>query len=308
MAAGATRAPGRAARATPADAMNAVATVFESHRRRLFGIAYRMLGSTHEAEDMVQETYLRWSAEPRADVRSDAAYLTTVITRLCLDQLKSARVQRTDYVGPWLPEPLPTETPCDATGGVDAESLSLAFLVLLESLTPLERATYLLHEVFEYSHAEVARILGIRETHARQLLHRSRTHVAQRRPRFAPSQDAHRRLLEAFARASSDGDIEGLKNVLAADAIAWSDGGGKVGAARKPIHGAARIAKFYAVLGRNAPTGTRSRIVLLNGWPALAIFTGDALRVVLDLETDGERIHAVRAIVNPDKLAHLTSL
>lgn len=285
--------------------MTATVQAFEAHRRRLFGIAYRMLGSAAEAEDIVQEAWLRWSGEARADVRSDAAYLTTIVTRLCLDHLKSAQARRVEYVGPWLPEPLAGETLGDGSAEPDAQSLSLAFLVLLESLTPLERAAYLLHEIFDYGHAEIARMLGVSEAYCRQLAHRARAHVLARRPRFAPTQEAHRRLLAAFARASAAGDVAALERLLAADVAAWSDGGGKADAARKPLFGPRQVARLYAGLGRGLARGMLVQIVPVNGWPALAVFDAGRLLAVIDIESDGERIYSVRGIVNPDKLARL---
>ena len=279
-----------------------VAQAFEPHRRRLTSIAYRMLGSLSDAEDVVQDAFLRWRDAPRDDVRSDGAYLTTIVTRLCLDHLKSAQARRVEYVGPWLPEPVP-EANEGVDSGPDAQSLSLAFLVLLESLTPQERAAYLLHEVFDYSHREIASILNLTELHCRQLVSRARKHIADRRPRFAPSKEAHAKLLGAFANAVARGDLKGLQSLLANDVAAWSDGGGKATAARKPLYGIRHVARFYAGLGRAAPADARMATVAINGWPALAVFIGDELLSVLDLETDGEKIYAVRAILNPDKLA-----
>lgn len=273
-------------------------TPFERHRKLLWSIAYRMLGSASEAEDILQETYLRSRAMP-TEVESEQAYLSSIVTRLCLDHWKSARVRRETYVGPWLPEPVRTETPADPA------SISLAFMVLLESLSPMERAVYLLSEVFDYSHAEVARAVGRDEAACRQLLHRARARIVAQRPRFAPSRDAHRRLLEGFQDACSRGDLAGIERLLAEDVVSVSDGGGKVHAAQRPVRGAARVAKLYASIFRRAPKEAALEVAELNGLPVLLVRIAGVPRTVLDIETDGERIISVRAIANPEKLTHL---
>lgn len=274
---------------------------FEQHRPRLWAIAYRMLGSASDAEDIVQEAYLRARNMPSEGVESEQAYLSAVVTRLCLDHWKSARIRRETYVGPWLPEPVRTDEP------VDPASISLAFLVLLESLTPLERAVYLLSQVFDYSHEEIARIVGRDEASCRQLLHRARTHVAAQRPRFAPSPEAHRRLLEGFVDACMRGDLKQLEQLLATDVTSYADGGGKVTAARRPQVGVDKVARLYLALFRKAPAGAAGDIELINGLPALVIRVAGHVVGVVEIETDGARILAVRAVVNPDKLARLTS-
>lgn len=276
------------------------ASDFEGQRAHLWSIAYRMLGSASEAEDIVQEAYLRMRDVPRDTVQSEQAYLSTVVTRLCLDHWKSARVRRESYVGPWLPEPVRLEQPV-----VDPQSISLAFMVLLESLTPLERAAYLLSEVFEYSHAEVARIVGRDEAACRQLLHRARERVVAHRPRFAPSRERHRELLETFARVCASGDLAELEGLLAADVITTSDGGDKVHAAKRPLQGAARVARFYRGLFELAPIGSTFEVADLNGLPSLLVRVDGVVRAVVDIETDGTRILSLRAIANPDKLAQL---
>jgi RNA polymerase sigma-70 factor (ECF subfamily) len=269
---------------------------FEAHRAHLFAIAYRMLGSRAEAEDMVQEAFLRWQAASREQVESERAYLSTIVTRLCLDQLKSARVQRETYVGPWLPEPLRTDDP------VDPQSISLAFLVLLERLTPLERAVYLLHEVFDHSHAEVAAMVGKDEAACRQLLHRARAHVSERRPRFAPSRSEHQRLLTGFLGAVQAGDLDGLRGMLASDAIAWSDGGGKRLAARNLVHGADAVARLFVGLARKPGAQYELELAEVNGWPAVILKQGGQVSDVVGIETDGAIIYAVHVVSNPDKL------
>lgn len=270
---------------------------FEAHRSLLFAIAYRMLGSRSEAEDMVQETFLRWQAAPRDEVESARAYLSTIVTRLCLDQLRSARARRETYVGPWLPEPLRTAEP------VDPQSISLAFLVLLERLSPVERAVYLLHEVFEYSHGEVAAMVGKEEAACRQLFHRARAHIDERRPRFAASRAEHERLLTGFLGAVQAGDLEALRGMLAKDAISWSDGGGKRLAARNLVHGADAIARLFVGIARKADAAGEAEFAEVNGWPALVLRRDGQVTDVLGIETDGAQIHAVHLICNPDKLA-----
>jgi RNA polymerase sigma-70 factor (ECF subfamily) len=265
-----------------------------------------MLGSMSDAEDIVQDAFLRWRDAASVEIRSDSAYLTTVVARLCLDHLNTARSRRLEYVGPWLPEPVAIE-PADPETGPNSESLSFAFLVLLESLTPQERAIYLLHEVFDYGHREIAAMLDLSELHCRQLLRRARKHIVDRRPRFAPTREAHKRLVTAFAGAVAHGNVQELQALLADDVTSWLDGGGKATTARKPLFGARAVARFYSTLGRNAPTDSRMRAIAINGWPALATFVGDTLISVVDLETDGERIHCVRTVVNPDKLAAIRS-
>lgn len=275
------------------------ASAFEQHRERLFAIAYRMLGSRAEAEDIVQDAYLRRQGAAVDEVQSERAYLSTIVTRLCLDHLKSARTRREQYVGPWLPEPVRTDSP------PDAESISLAFLVLLERLTPVQRAVYLLHEVFDYSHAEVAQILARDEVSCRQDLHRAREELRARRPRFAPTREAHARLLEGFARAMTAGDLDGLERLLAVDVESWSDSGGKAQAARRPLFGAHDVARFFVGLAGKATPDVTGEIAEINGWPALLIRRAGSLLAILNIETDGERIYAVRSILNPDKLAGL---
>lgn len=282
--------------------MSSSAAVFESHRRHLLAVAYRMLGSVAEAEDVVQEAYLRWQGAGETEIVTPRAWLTTVVTRLCLDQLKAARRTRETYIGPWLPEPIYT----DASSG-DAETLSLAFLVLLESLSAAERAAYLLHEVFDYSHAEVAQMLDKDEAACRQLCHRARTHLAARRPRFAADKEQHLRLLGGFMQAVAAGDLAGLTGMLSADAASYSDGGGKVRAALNVVRGADPIARLWLGLQRRpsfADTAQRE-VREINGWPALVMRTGGQAQLVLGIETDGDKIYAMHVILNPDKLARL---
>jgi RNA polymerase sigma-70 factor (ECF subfamily) len=284
------------------------AEAFEAHRPLLTAIAYRMLGSQAEAEDVVQEAFLRFrDAEPAA-IESPRAWLSTVVTRLCLDHLKSARTRRETYVGPWLPEPVRTD---EHVAGRDAESISLAFLVLLESLSPVERAVFLLHEVFDYGHGEIAEILEREEAAVRQIFHRARTHVVARRPRFAPSREDHLRLLGGFMGALTSGDLAGLKSLLAADAVTRTDGGGRVRAARNVVRGADSVARFYLGLLKKGgthvgiPPGSTFEIADLNGWPSLLVRHDGQVIQALGIETDGQLIHGVYVVLTPDKLSRL---
>src|SRR5687768_6873262 len=240
---------------------------FLEHRSLLFAIAYRMLGSVADAEDAVQETYLRWrrAAERGEEIRSPKGWLTTTISRVCLDQLGSARVKREQYIGPWLPEPLAGVTPDVAETVADFDTLSLAFLVLLESLLPKERAVFLLHDVFGYDFASIGEIVGESDAYCRQLAKRARAHITERRPRFAANRAQRERLTTGFLRAVSEGDMPALIQTLTDDVKVFSDGGGKVNAARKPVIGRDRVAQFLTNLARLAPEGTSFRTETING-------------------------------------------
>jgi RNA polymerase sigma-70 factor (ECF subfamily) len=271
---------------------------FSALRALLLSIGYRMLGESADAEDAVQEAWLRWEAANEADVRDPKAWLSTTVTRICLDRLKAVRRRREDYPGPWLPEPVVTDEP------IDRESISLAFLVLLERLTPVERAVYLLHNVFECSHAEVARTLGLSEGSVRQSHHRAKEHVAANRPRFAPTPDQHERILIAFMSAVSQGDEGSLKHLLAEEASLWADGGGKVrGAAGRPVFGREEVARFLASFAKRGLSAVAMEIARVNGWPAIVARLDGRIVGVINIETDGEWIFAVRSVINPDKLA-----
>ena len=281
---------------------------FEKYRYLLFSIAYRMLGSAMEAEDMVQETYLRYQAVSGETIQSTKAFLTTVITRLCLDHLKSAKQQRETYIGPWLPEPVLTggEYPASPEANLSKhESISMAFLVLLESLTPTERAVFLLREVFEYDYSEISRIVDRDEAACRQLFSRAKKHIANNRPRFTPSSEAHERIVTGFLRAVEAGQMDKLENFLAEDVTWWSDGGGTVGVATKPIHGRDNVIRFIRGLDRLKPEATEVRMAEVNGSAAIVIKAYGRLFGIYTIDTDGERITAVRAVINPKKLSHI---
>ncbi len=283
---------------------------FEEYRSLLFAIAYRMLGSAMEAEDIVQEAYLRYRSTPPDAIGNLKSYLTTIVHHLCLDHLKSARVRRENYVGPWLPEPILTAdgaSPISPLQQVtERESISMAFLVLLESLSPLERAVFLLKEVFEYEYAEIAQIIGRDESACRQLLSRAKKHIRENRPRYPASPEAHEKMIGRFMEAWTVGDMHGLMNLLAEDVTAWSDSGGKVsGAAREPIHGREKVARGLVSVWARAPEGTTIEVTEVNGLAALLVRVSGRVFGVVTLEVEGDLIRAVRNVANPDKLAHL---
>jgi RNA polymerase sigma-70 factor, ECF subfamily len=277
--------------------------VFQQLRPELFGLAYRMLAIAADAEDVVQEAYLRWRAQPRDDVRSPRAFLITVVTRLCLDALGSARARRETYVGPWLPEPLLVDELGPAGAGDLSDSLSLAFLVVLEELSALERAAFLLHDVFGYGYGELSTALGRDQAACRQLVARARTHVAARGRRFEADQSQAHELTKQFLAACAGGDLKALLTLLADDVVVWTDGGGKAKAAPKAVTGAAKAARFLIAVARGTPKGTEVIEANLNGQPGLlALYGGSAVSaVVLDI-AEG-RVSGVRVVANPDKLS-----
>ena len=282
------------------------ASSFESYRPLMFSIAYRMLGSATEAEDIVQEAYLRYQAVAPGAIQSPKAFLSTVVTRLCLNQLQSARVQRETYIGPWLPEPIFTETDERANPRHQAEmhdSISFAFLVLLEELTPLERAVFLLREVFDYEYDEIAVILDKEPAACRQVFSRAKKHVTDARPRFTPAPEAHRQLLSQFLQATSAGDLDGLTALLAADVVMWADGGGKArGAALHPLHGPQAVAQFLAGTRRFMQEGSQAELAAINGELAIILRASGKAYVVLSITAGEGAVREIRVVGNPDKL------
>jgi RNA polymerase sigma-70 factor (ECF subfamily) len=282
---------------------------FNKHRKLLFAIAYRMLGSVADAEDMLQETYLRWQQALDGEIRSPRAFLVTIVSRLCLNHLDSARVRREEYFGEWLPEPLLTEGDSDLSALAEVEvddSLSFAFMVLLERLTPIERAVFLLREVFEYQYAEIADILGQSEANCRQLLRRGRQHVAETRPRFNPSPQQRERLMKEFLQATAGGNLERLVELLASDVALHSDGGGKGPALPVLIQGAGKVAR--ALLGARrkfVPATIVTRLASINGELGAVSYHDGRPFSVLTLEVADGRIRGVYIVSNPQKLAHL---
>jgi RNA polymerase sigma-70 factor (ECF subfamily) len=279
------------------------AAAFEEQRSRLYGIAYRMLGSRDDAQDLVQEAYLRWHQADVARVQSPQAFLVTTITRLCIDRLRAAQGEREKYVGPWLPEPLLGDfaPPADAQAEL-ASDLSVAFLVVLERLAPEERAAFLLHEVFDAGYAEIARILAKSEAACRQIVHRARERVQRDRPRFAVSEATRTQLLERFVAALQAEDQEALLALFAQEATWTSDGGGKKTAARTVVRGADLVVRFVLGLWRRRPERTTLRVATVNGEAGLLLEIGGRLESVVAVDTDGARIRAVFNVVNPEKL------
>jgi RNA polymerase sigma-70 factor (TIGR02957 family) len=286
--------------------------LFQAHRPSLFAVAYRMLGSATEAEDVVQDAWLRFSAAQPDGLRSAKAYLTTIVTRLCLDRLKSARASREEYVGPWLPEPVATA----GDGGPErslaqAESVTLAFMVLLETLSPEERAVFLLREVFDYEYDEIAAMLDATAANCRQLFHRAKARIAERKPRFRAEAAEKRPLIERFVRAFSAGDAEELTHVLAEDVGFWSDGGGKVLASRRPVFGREQVVGLLVGFRRMAPAvgipldAVRLDITEVNGEPAVVLRVSGRLDGVYVMTVQDGAIAAIRVVRNPDKLTYI---
>ncbi|WFE99677.1 RNA polymerase sigma-70 factor [Micromonospora sp. WMMD964] len=281
--------------------------VFHSHRNLLFSVAYRILGTAADAEDAVQDAWIKWSSADRSQVADPKAYLARIVSNLAMQRLRSARRQREIYVGPWLPEPILTDGDT-ADAVTDAESVSMAMLVVLETLSPLERAVFVLREVFAFSHAEIAVAVERSEAAVRQTAHRAREHVRAQRPRFTADPSQQRGVTERFLAASTGGDINTLLELLSPDVTLWTDGGGKVRQALRPIRGADTVAAWFAAIGTVpyqgvAPHDMRADLVEINGGPGL-VFSG-AGRVVATVSFDidaGGRIVTIHNVANPDKL------
>jgi RNA polymerase sigma-70 factor (ECF subfamily) len=289
---------------------------FDRHRRLLFSVAYQMLGSVADAEDVVQDAWLRWSAADRGDVVDERAYLVRIVSRLALDRLDSARARRESYVGPWLPEPLltgrtPVASAPPAAGPEDAaelgEQVSLALRVVLETLSPAERAVFVLREAFGMSTAEVAAALGRSEAAVRQMGHRAKEHVRARQPRFDTDPAAQRAVTERFLAAAVGGDVETLLAAMAPGVVLLADGGGKVTAARRPIVGADKVARFLAAVGPQGAhlPGLRVEVAELNGAPAVVAWTDEGPFMALQLVLADGLVEQVLYVANPDKLAGL---
>jgi RNA polymerase sigma-70 factor (ECF subfamily) len=281
------------------------ADVFTDNRPLLFSVAYRLTGSVADAEDVVQDAWLRWSRVDTEGVREPKAYLVKTVTNLALTELTSARARRETYVGPWLPEPLLT-SPDTAEGVEMAESVSLAMLVVLESLSPLERAVFVLGEVFGYGQAEIGEMIDRDPAAVRQLAHRAREHVQARRPRYATDATTQADVVARFREACAGGDLAAMMEILAPEVTVWSDGGGKVTAARRPIHGADNVARWLlGVLAKPNTQGLEMSIAMINGAPALLGSFGGVVAGSLSLDVDNGRVVAVRMTLNPDKLGGL---
>lgn len=282
------------------DALDQATKDFLSARPRLFGIAYRVLGSTAEAEDVVQETWLRWQNTDRTKVLEPAAFLTTVATRLAINLAQSARVRRESYVGPWLPEPVDT-TEDPQLGAERAEALEMAVLLLLEKLNPVERTAYVLREAFDYPYGRVSEILETSEANARQLVSRARRHLAaERRERVTPA--AHRRLLEVFLSAARTGDLSVLEDVLTADVVSYSDGGGIRGASKIPVIGRPHVSRYLVAFAPRFWPQADIRWVEANGLPAVLVSSGEKAVALLSVDVSTEGIDRLMWVMNPAKL------
>ncbi|WP_026877890.1 RNA polymerase sigma-70 factor [Jiangella gansuensis] len=275
---------------------------FHQHRGLLFTVVYEMLGSVADAEDVVQDTWLRWSAADRADVVEPKAYLVRIATRLALNRLRTLRTRKETYIGPWLPEPLLTGP--DAANGVElSEDVSMAMLVVLETLSPVERAVFVLREVFGYSYAEIATALERSEPAVRQVAHRAREHVQARRPRYDTDPGQRREATERFLRACLEGDMTSLLEVLAPDVVMVNDADGKAQAARRPVTGADKVARFIVgILAKGDLDGLRFEFVELNGAPGVLAWAGDRLDSASMIETAQGKVTRLLVFRNPDRL------
>jgi RNA polymerase sigma-70 factor, ECF subfamily len=290
--------------------MESKAETFAQYRNLLLSIAYRMLGSFADAEDMVQETFIRWQQAGDSVVDSPRSFLVTIVSRLCINQLQSARVRREQYVGQWLPEPISTAPSSDPSIALQVDdSLSMAFLVVLERLSPLERAVFLLREVFDYEYGEIARILDQKEPACRQILHRARRHIAENRPRFEASAHDREELFRQFQDAAIRGDMTGLVAILSDDAVLYADGGGKSAAVPQPVYGAERIARFVTRAPAKFLPANLVRLVLdINGQPAVVSYLDGRPHSVFTADISGGRIRSIYIVSNPEKLSHLPLL
>jgi RNA polymerase sigma-70 factor (ECF subfamily) len=281
--------------------------LFNQHRDLLFSIAYRMLGSVADTEDILQETFIRWQQAPDVEIKSPRAYLVTILTRLCLTYLESAQVRRQEYYGQWLPEPLLTDLSDPISTALEVpESLSMAFLVLLERLTPMERGVFLLREVFDYDYDEVGQILGQTEENCRQVLHRARLHVAENRPRFDTSLEERESLMKEFMQATAAGDLQRLVSMLSKDVILHSDGGGKGPALPKQILGAEKVARAMVGGSRKlVPRTLVTQMRQINGELGAVSYLDGRPHSVFTVDIIGGHIRNIYILSNPEKLAHL---
>jgi len=283
---------------------------FDQYRGLLFSIAYRMLGSVSDAEDMLQNTFLRWQQSQDEEIRSPRAFLVTIVSRLCINQLQSRRAQREQYVGEWLPEPIVTDIRSDPLGLIKVdETLSMAFLLLLERLTPVERAVFLLHEVFEYGYGEIASLLELKEPNCRQIFARARKHISEKRPRFHSTKKKQTELFQRFMTAITSGKMEGLLEVLSEDVALYSDGGGKAVAVLNVVRGADKVARgIIGGLKRLVPSDMERRLATVNGKIGVVNYHNGGAHSVLTFEVVADKITSIYVITNPDKLKHIQPL
>lgn len=292
---------------SPSEDLDDAAEVFLRTRPRLFGIAYRVLGSAADAEDVVQEAWLRWQNYDRSTVEEPAAFLATTTTRLAINVAQSARARRETYVGPWLPEPV--DTSADPTLGAErGEALSVAVLMLMEKLPPTERAAYVLREAFDYPYPQIAEIIQSSEANARQLVSRARKHLASERHLDAPDPAEQRRLLEAFVAAAQSGDLSRLESLFAADVVSFSDGGGIVRASRIPVRGREVVAKYYHAFASRFWAGVSVHPIELNGQQAVSLILDGAVLAVVTVTADSEGIGRILWVMNPQKLTGIPTL
>ncbi|KKW63192.1 RNA polymerase sigma24 factor [Mycolicibacterium elephantis] len=287
--------------------MNTDQKIFAEHRNLLFSIAYRLFGSVADAEDVVQDAWFKWSADDRSQVADPKAYLARIVSNLAMERLRSTRRQRETYVGPWLPEPILTESDI-AEDVAAAESISMAMLVVLETLSPLERAVFVLKEVFDFSYAEIAEAVERSEGAVRQAAHRAREHVRARRPRFEADHEKRRAATERFFAATVGGDVNALMELLAPDVTLWTDGGGKVRQAMRPVVGAANVRRWIAGNVKRPYEGVEiadmtAELVDINGGPGIVMRGAGRIiaTITVDLDAQG-RIVTVHNVANPDKL------
>jgi RNA polymerase sigma-70 factor, ECF subfamily len=279
---------------------------FNLHRPLLFSIAYRMLGTVTDAEDMVQETFLRWQQTANETVRSAKTYLSTIVTRLCIDHLRSARVQREQYVGTWLPEPMLTQQSHHPTDLMElAESLSIAFLAVLERLSPIERAVFLLRDVFDYDYDEIGEMVGKSSTNCRQISKRAKQHLADQKPRFSVSRPQQEEITTRFLDASTKGDLQDLLLLLAKDVMFCSDGGGKVVAVIKPIYGAQKVARMLLAIRQKWLSDAFSRLIEINGEPGIIQYFDSNIHCVMTFEIVDGSIQSIYSVRNPEKLKQI---
>jgi RNA polymerase sigma-70 factor (ECF subfamily) len=282
------------------------ATVFEEHRSLLFTIAYEITGTATDAEDVLQESYLRWSAVDTDGIGNQRAYLAKTVTRQALNFLRSTQRRRENYIGPWLPEPVVT-LPDVAEDAVLADSLSFAMLVVLESLSPDERAVFVLREVFDFPYSEIAEATGKSPAAVRQLASRAKSHVQARQPRFDVDAQRQKAVTDRFIAATLGGDLQALMDVLAPGAVLLSDGGGKVSAARRPVVGADHIARFLLGIAKKPIPDMRVETASLNGMPAILIYSGDVVDLAVLVESDNDLVTSLYLVRNPDKLCAATT-
>jgi RNA polymerase sigma-70 factor (TIGR02957 family) len=290
------------------DEAEGAATVFEDHRRELLALAYRMLGSIADAEDVIQEAYLRWRQVDTAAIASPGGWLSTVVTRLAMNHLKSAQRRRKTYVGPWLPEPLLTSELLGQQASLErADCLSIAFLTLLERLTPRERAVFVLRHVLDYEYAEIGTMLALGEANCRQIFHRAKLRLGEGGARYRADPDAHRQLLQAFLQAVTDGDVGDVVRLLSDDAGLWADGGGRVrAAALRPVRGASAVAQFVVGAARKFGRDTQVTLQSVNGDMALVASRAGVLQRVVTIDTIDDRIVGIYIVANPEKLDPIT--